>query len=159
MSDTPVSFAEMLAGGVTLLDEKICETIGRVAELELWRRDVEQAHSEESVPAIAGDDSNGASNPEADSADDQPAAPKPSQVGPPTTGNSATTDLSQLDAPEPPPLSEAGAGADRRRSPVEMVEAILSNLVLCIDADDVPKPVIKRLLEAQRWALILKKQI
>ena len=60
-----------------------------------------------------------------------------------------------VEEPEPAPLPEAG---DRPRSPAEMVGAVLSNLTLCIEADTLDEAV-QYAKQAQRWALILKREV
>ena len=58
--------------------------------------------------------------------------------------------------PEAPP--EAGQLPNGIRSPLDMIQAILSNLSLVIDSEN-HKEAVRHAQQAQRWALILKKEL
>jgi hypothetical protein len=175
-----MSWTERILEGVQDLGTDIGGLEERIIALERWRGEVAQEyaqyaqHEDSDSPALDDDGGPGMVLPidttpavrDQRTAPSHNATPKEREGAPAATDNPQLstvncegTDLSQLDAPEPPPLTDTGVGSDHRRSPAEMVEAILSNLTLCIDADGVPKAVVKRLLEAQRWALILKKTL
>lgn len=156
-----MNWIDTIAGGLGALGDDVEDVKTRLDRVETWITQHGETHIEKWP----------------DEPPSAPAAPGPCPSVPVGDGPCSQEETEPEPEPEPKPQPaslEAAKEAARRavaepepvpqpderqaRTPVEMVEAILSNLTLCIEGDDL-KEIIRYAKQAQRWALILKKEI
>ena len=129
-----MDWIENVTGGINTLGQEIESINDRLARVEQSVAKLETERTD-------------------DPPDEQPAVAEKSQQ--PSTLEAVKAAARQaVDEPEPAPP----ANGDRPRSPLEMIEAILSNLTLCIEGETVDE-IVRYAKQAQRWALILKREI
>ena len=140
-----MNWIENVTGGIN--------TLGQDIESIKTRLD----HVEESIAQLEGE------RPADSPRDEQPAdAPQDEQPSPVEEEPDRPASLQEtkeaarraVSEPDPAPAPDES----QARTPVEMVEAVLSNLTLCIEGENIPE-IVRHAKQAQRWALILKREI
>lgn len=146
-----MNWIENVTGGINSLGEDIADMKQRLDGVEKWITQHGEAHIEQwpdKPPSVSVGDGP-CSQEETESEAEPDPQPQPSSL-------EAAKEAARRAVAEP----EAVPQPDERqaRTPLEMVEAILSNLTLCIEGEDLAE-IVRHAKQAQRWALILKKAI